>query len=115
MNEESDPLDDDIIPSDWDEPTRKPRPRLRLPMLLVAGAIGIVLFLGWVDLYTDWLWFPSVGFQTVFSTILTTMIAFALVSGLAAAAIAYTNLRLALRLAPGVPFGRRFVKIEGQS
>ena len=104
MDKTSDPFDDDddiIVPEDRFREAR-PRPgRLRLavmlPLLLAAGFVLV----GWVNLYTELLWYRSLGFESVFSTILGTKVTAGLVAGLVAAGLTYANLRLAMRLAPG--------------
>ena len=86
-----------------------------LPVLVAAGA----LFVGLTQLYTDLLWFRSLGYETVFTTMRGSQVAAALVAGLVAAAVTYANLRLALRLAPGGSFPRvmkiedRYVELPG--
>lgn len=113
MDREADTFDDDLVPVD-DDPAPK-RPRLRLVVLLPVLVVAAVAFLGWVDLYTDWLWYKSLGFQTVFATILGTKAVMGLISGVVAAAVAYANFRVAMRLAPANPFGVRVIRLEGRT
>ncbi len=109
MNTSSERFDDD------DPPALKRGGRSRLVVVIAAVIVAGFVFVGWTDTYTDWLWYQSVGFQTVFSTMLWTKAVTALVAGLVVAAVVYANLRLALRLAPGTPFGGRVLKIEGRT
>src|SRR4051812_47969004 len=109
---DDDGTDDDIlIPGGWSPG----RPGIGRPWIALAlVAVSAALVAGWVDLYTDWLWFASVGYQTVFSTVLATKVAAAAVAGLVAAAATYASLRLALRLAPSTGFAGRVVRIDGR-
>src|SRR6185295_8189097 len=92
--------------SDLDELGTPPQPRgRRTAVALIALVVVGLAFAGWADLYTDWLWYGSVGYQTIFATMLGTKIVLALVVGLVAAALVYANVRLALHLAPSSPFG----------
>lgn len=93
--------------------TRGPRlSRFRL-LLLAAVALVIVLPMG-AGLYTTWLWFQQLGYQTVFATTLLTKAGLGAAVGLITATVVWLNLKLALRLSPDIsPFTRRFV-IEGQ-
>jgi uncharacterized protein len=87
------------------------RSRFRL-LLLAAVALVIILPIG-TTLYTTWLWFQQLGYQTVFTTYITKAALGAAV-GLITAAFIWLNLKLALRLSPETsPVSRHFV-IEGQ-
>src|SRR5262245_22629226 len=93
----------------------KHRPRrFRLQLLLpVIGALVIALPSGAV-LYTNWLWFKQLGYQTVFTTTLGSKAWLAAVVWLITAALIWLNFKLALRLSPETgAVSRRFV-IEGQ-
>jgi uncharacterized membrane protein (UPF0182 family) len=119
MNRHADSSDEDddniIIPADWGGPSPR-RGRLpRLPVAIALLALAGVAFVAGVDTYTDWLWYESVGYGTVFSTVLWTKVAAAVVAGLAAAAATYANLRLALRLAPAPFSERRVLTVEGRT
>jgi uncharacterized protein len=114
MDNGADSFDDDLFPVGRDNGAGASPGRSRLAIVLPALLIAGFAFVGGVDLYTDWLWYQSVGFQGIFSTILGTKIALALAVGLGAAALTYANLRLALRLAPGSLFPR-VVRIEGRT
>jgi hypothetical protein len=93
--------------------SRGPRlSRFRL-LLLAAASLVIALPVG-AGLYTTWLWFQQLGYQTVFTTTLLTKAGLGAVVGLITAAFIWINLKIALRLSPETsPFARRFV-IEGQ-
>ena len=60
---------------------------------LIAGFIVISSFLSWgVNLYTDWLWFKSLNFSSVFKTILSTKIIMRLGLWLAFTLFLFANL-----------------------
>ncbi len=89
--------------------------------LLIAAAlafIALVAWPAWAVFYTDWLWFQTLGYQTVFSTTLMTKAALALIAGLLTAALAWLNFKLALRqshdASPRAAAEPRFLNIEGQ-
>jgi uncharacterized protein len=67
--------------------------------LIVAAMafIAIIAWPAWAKVYTDWLWFVDLGYQTVFSTMLVTKVVLGLTAGLLAAAITLLNFRWALR------------------
>jgi hypothetical protein len=52
------------------------------------------------DIYTDWLWFDSVGYVSVYATVLKTRVVAFLISALLFAALFLGNLMLAARLVP---------------
>ncbi|MGH9754418.1 MAG: UPF0182 family protein [Blastocatellia bacterium] len=86
------------------------RPRL---LLLAIIPLAIALPAG-AGLYTTWLWFQQLGYQTVFTTTLSAKAWLGLAVGLITAALVWLNLKLALRLSPETsPVARHFV-IEGQ-
>ena len=69
--------------------------------ILVAVIALLILFGGAiVTLYTDWLWFKDLGYQTVFSTRLLTQIEMGFLFGVLFFAIIYGNLWYARRIAP---------------
>ncbi len=75
------------------------------PLLLL---IGVVILAGSirpvVDVITDWWWFETVGFTTVYAKRLTVEISLAAFVGLVALTLVYGNARLALRnCGPGAP------------
>lgn len=76
--------------------------RFRTPLLLVAG-LALVLFLsanGVAAFYTDWLWFDSLGQQSVWSTMRLTQIFLVAVFSSILFAVLWGNLILADRLKP---------------
>src|ERR1700759_5248648 len=79
-------------------PTRRPRrPRPLLLTLLVVGVVvvGFSLFTG---IWTDKLWFGSIGYGSVFSKLIWTRVLLFVVFGGAMALIVGVNLFLAFRL-----------------
>jgi uncharacterized protein len=88
--------------------TFKPRRRAEIQtskLWLVVPGIGLAAGAWFVFalLYTDYLWFSSVGFQTVFSTLLTAGLLSALTIGAAAGILTFLNLRLAVKNSPEPP------------
>ena len=92
---------------------RGPRPsgdgggrRVLVPTLIT---LAILLFLGsiFVNVWTDRLWFKSVGFSDVFRSILLTRIVLFIVLGLAFSAFVVANLMIAHRLRPETVPARR--------
>src|SRR5262245_32786383 len=94
-------------------PARHPR-RFRYRLLLLAVIpLAVVLPMG-AGLYTNWLWFQQLGYQTVFTTTLGAKAWLGAAVGLITAALIWLNFKLALRLSPETsPVARRYV-IEGQ-
>jgi uncharacterized membrane protein (UPF0182 family) len=86
------------------------RPRLLGPVLVV---LAVVLLLGGVaiSLYTDLLWFQSVDYSTVFTTVLSTKLLLFIGFGLLMAVIVGVNVMLAYRVRP--PF--RPMSLEQQN
>ncbi|MGH8826110.1 MAG: UPF0182 family protein, partial [Jiangellaceae bacterium] len=78
-------------------PTR--RSRALVPTLVVLGVLG-VLYLLMVSLWTDRLWFGSVGFTDVFTTQLVTRVGLFVAFGLLMAASIVANGLVAYRLRP---------------
>src|SRR5579884_1103694 len=69
-------------------------------LLLLAAIAGVlVLAILTVGYYTDWLWFESLGYGSVYATILLTRIAIFLVAALGFFALLALNVLLARRLA----------------
>lgn len=69
--------------------------------IIVALAALLVIFGGAiVGLYTDWLWFKDLGYNTIFSTIILTRIKVGLIFGFLFFLIVYGNLWYARRIAP---------------
>ena len=76
---------------------KKPSP-LALTFIILAVLAGALVALSGV--YVDWLWFKSVGFTGVWSTVLTTKIALFIIAGLVTSLIISTNIFLAYRRRP---------------
>ena len=64
-------------------------------MSVIAGSL-----IALSGIYVDWLWFNSVGFTSVWTTVLTTKIALFIVAGLVTSLIITTNVYLAYRRRP---------------
>jgi uncharacterized membrane protein (UPF0182 family) len=86
------------------------RPRLLAPVFVV---VALILALGGVGiaLYTDLLWFRSVGYSEVFSTVLQTKLLLFVMFGLVMAVLVGANLAVAYRVRP--PF--RPMSLEQQN
>ena len=76
---------------------KKPSP-LALTFIILAVIAGVVVALSGV--YVDWLWFKSVGFTAVWSTVLTTKVALFIAFGLITSSIISLNVFLAFRSRP---------------
>jgi uncharacterized membrane protein (UPF0182 family) len=76
---------------------KKPSP-LALTFIILAVIAGALVALSGV--YVDWLWFKSVGFTNVWSTVLATKISLFIVAGLVTSAIISLNIFLAYRSRP---------------
>ena len=76
---------------------KKPSP-LALTFIILAVIAGVVVALSGV--YVDWLWFKSVGFTDVWSTVLTTKVALFIAFGLITSSIISLNIFLAFRSRP---------------
>src|SRR3954465_9530817 len=96
----------DFFNDDSDEPrrpvqlrpeSRRPRPLVLTLVVMAVLLIGFSLFAG---IWTDRLWFNSVGYGGVFSTLLWTKIAMFAVFGLLMALAVGGNLAIAYRLRP---------------
>ncbi|HEX2895607.1 MAG TPA: UPF0182 family protein, partial [Marmoricola sp.] len=77
--------------------SRRPRPLVLTLVVLALLLIGFSLFAG---IWTDKLWFTSIGYGAVFSTLLWTKIAMFLVFGLVMGLVVGGNLWIAFRLRP---------------
>jgi uncharacterized membrane protein (UPF0182 family) len=75
------------------------RPRLLVPTLIALFLLYTVVG-SLTGLCTDLLWFGSVGFSRVFSSVLETKIVLFLIFGLLMALVVGTNIALAYRLRP---------------
>ena len=76
---------------------KKPSP-LALTFIILAVIAGALVALSGV--YVDWLWFKSVGFTDVWSTVLTTKVALFIAFGLITSSIISLNVFLAFRSRP---------------
>jgi uncharacterized membrane protein (UPF0182 family) len=76
---------------------KKPSP-LALTFIILAVLAGALVALSGV--YVDWLWFKSVGFTGVWTTVLTTKVTLFIVAGLVTSLIIATNIFLAYRRRP---------------
>jgi len=75
------------------------RPRLLLPVLIALGAI-VLLFYIFTGIYTDYLWYESVNYTTVFSTVVWTQVLLFAVGALLMVGIVGGNMLLAYRIRP---------------
>ena len=80
-------------------PARRPRPRALVPTLVVLGVLAL-LFGVFTNVWTERLWFDSVGFSEVFTTSLLTQAVLFLVFGLLAFGAVSGTAWLAYRLRP---------------
>jgi uncharacterized membrane protein (UPF0182 family) len=76
---------------------KKPSP-LALTFIILAVIAGALIALSGV--YVDWLWFKSVGFADVWSTVLTTKVSLFIAFGLITSVIISLNIFLAFRSRP---------------
>ena len=76
---------------------KKPSP-LAITFIILAVIAGALVALSGV--YVDWLWFKSVGFTGVWSTVLTTKISLFIIAGLITSAVISLNVYLAYRSRP---------------
>ena len=76
---------------------KKPSPLALTFIILAVLAGGLVSLSG---VYVDWLWFESVGFTGVWSTVLTTKIALFIVAGFVTSLIISLNVYIAYRRRP---------------
>lgn len=76
--------------------------RNRLPLAITAGIIAVIatIIASFSGYYIDWLWFKSVDFTSVWTTVLTTRIQLFLVVGLLTATIISLNIYLAYKRRP---------------
>jgi uncharacterized membrane protein (UPF0182 family) len=86
---------------------RRPRPTARSGRVVLVAVIGALLLLlvsarGIAGLYTDYLWFDSLDFTSVWSGVLLAKISLALVFFAAFFVLVFGNLLIAQRLAPRI-------------
>ncbi len=79
--------------------TPSKRPRALLPTLGIVVLL-VVLFTLFVEIWTSKLWYHSVGFSGVFTTLLWTRVLLFVVFGLALSAVTVGNIVLAYRMRP---------------
>ncbi|HEY8459748.1 MAG TPA: UPF0182 family protein, partial [Blastocatellia bacterium] len=91
----------------------RPR-RFRFWLLLLAAVVLVLGLPAWAGLYTNWLWFQELGYQSVFTTTLSAQVGLGAAVGLITAALIWLNLKLALRLSPEMGRVARSFVIEGQ-
>ncbi|MFD1114486.1 UPF0182 family membrane protein, partial [Sphaerisporangium aureirubrum] len=75
------------------------RPRLLVPVAIALIGI-VILFFVFAGMFTDWLWFDSVGYTSVFSTMLITQLLLFLVGALIMAGVVGGNMMIAYRTRP---------------
>lgn len=70
--------------------------------LIIIAIIALLFVSGGtiIQLYTDWLWFDSLGYATVFSTLLWSKIALGVLTGIVFFLVVYANLWLSRKLVP---------------
>ncbi len=77
------------------------RGRVKWPLIIIGGVVLSFIALSvWKGIFTEWLWFGSLGFSSVYTTILTTKVWLFLASVLIFLALLVPNLFLARRLSP---------------
>ena len=83
-------------------PSRQAPPRRSRALLITAVVVIVAIFglTGFSSIYTDRLWYQSVGFGSVFSTLLWTRIGLFLVFGAVLGGIVALNIYLAYRFRP---------------
>ena len=85
--------------------------------LLAVPAIAVALLIvwpAWASFYAEWLWFGELGYQVVFTRILTAKFALGLAVALAATTLLWLNFKIALRITLQSPRVERFFHFEGQ-
>src|SRR5262245_7986206 len=87
--------------------------RFRLRLLLLPIAALAVALPAVAGLYTTWLWFQQLGYQSVFTTTLGAKAGLGAAVGLITAAVIWLNFKLALRLSPVTAGISRHFVIEG--
>ncbi|MDI6814687.1 MAG: UPF0182 family protein [Dehalococcoidales bacterium] len=106
---------DKIWGQESEPPPKRPRGisrrMVRRRWLIIIG--GVVLFFIaitiWKGIYTEWLWFRSLGFSSVYTTILTTKVWLFFAGTLIFLALLISNLMLARRLSP-ISGGNIFIR-----
>ncbi|WP_214412747.1 UPF0182 family membrane protein [Sphaerisporangium fuscum] len=75
------------------------RPRLLIPVAIALVAI-VILFFVFAGVFTDWLWFDSVGYTSVFSTMLVTQLLLFVFGALLMGVVVGGNMIIAYRSRP---------------
>ncbi|RCG29528.1 UPF0182 family protein [Sphaerisporangium album] len=75
------------------------RPRLLIPVAITLIAI-IILFFVFAGFFTDWLWFDSVGYTSVFSTMVVTQLLLFVIGALLMGGVVGGNMIIAYRSRP---------------
>ncbi|MFG1878317.1 UPF0182 family protein [Sphaerisporangium sp. NPDC049003] len=75
------------------------RPRLLVPVAITLVAI-VILFFVFAGIFTDWLWFDSVGYTSVFSTMLVTQLLLFVFGALLMGGVVGGNMIIAYRARP---------------
>jgi uncharacterized membrane protein (UPF0182 family) len=76
------------------------RPRSRVPIVIGAVVVLLLILVNFAGFYTDLLWFNEVGFSSVLWTTIRQQLVTGVVVGLFIAALVYVNLWIARRMAP---------------
>jgi uncharacterized membrane protein (UPF0182 family) len=94
------------FPEDEEAKKKKPPPSRRWPVIwkvlaIIAGVIVLyIIFNIFKGIYTEWLWFDSLGYGSVYTTILKTKVLIFFVAAIIFCLLFLGNLVLATRLAP---------------
>ncbi len=83
-----------VSPGEWDRRPLRWRRWVSIGLILLA----LIVWPTWAGFYTDWLWFKELGYQSVFSTVLTTQLLSGLIGGVFAALLFWLSLQVALRV-----------------
>ena len=90
-------------PINWEEILRREPPNLRRPLLIAAALVLLwIVFSVSPDLYTDYRWFESLGFASVFTTEWQARIAIFFIAGLVFFIFYLVNILIARRLTPRI-------------
>jgi uncharacterized membrane protein (UPF0182 family) len=78
----------------------KPRRRGPLPIVIGVLVVASIALISLSGFYADWLWFKSVNFTEVWSTILITKATVFVIAGLATSLVITSNIYIAFRQRP---------------
>ena len=83
-------------------PKRERRPSPAQRWLIIIGTLVFLFIIATIGkgIYTEWLWFDSLGFSSVYTTILTTRLWLFAVGAFVFLVLLLSNLFLARRLSP---------------